>query len=120
MRLADLTPDDPCPRIAAGYERCGLLWQHPGLCVPFTPGDYLPPPILHPLDAAVRSMLRLWLCPLCDAGFVSVVADYVTAFRGEQSNWDRPSVETQLTFLPCGCVAREVEPGPVGNVAPCP
>jgi len=109
MRLADMTPESPCLRLADGYEQCGLLWQHAGPCVPFTPGDYLPPPILHPLDVAVRSMLRSWLCLLCGTQFTSVIAEYVTAFRGEQVNWDRPSFETRLTFLPCGCVGRDVE-----------
>lgn len=108
IRLQDLTPTDPCPRVAAGYEPCGLLWQHPGPCRPFVPGDYLPPPLLHPLDALLADLLGR-RCPLCGVVVVQVDADFVTAFRGEQTNWDRPSLETQLTFWPCRCVVRVID-----------
>ena len=124
MRLSDLTPDSPCPRIAAGqryfgrwrwhreYGPCGLLWQHPGPCVLFAPGDYLPPPMLHPLDLdrATADRWRL-LCPLCWCRVSGWNSDAVTAFRGDSVNWDRPSAEWEFTFEPCGCVGRVVVDG---------
>lgn len=111
MRLSDLTPKSPCPRVAAGYQPCGLLWQHPGQCVPFTPGDYLAPPMLHPLNLG-RARADRWRprCPLCWRLAVWN-ASAGTVFRGDSANWDRPSVEWEFTFEPCGCVGRLVVKG---------
>lgn len=108
-----LTPGiDGCPRIAEGFDPCGLLYGHDGPCASFVPGNYLPPLLLHPLDwwAAFRTWPWALWCPLCRcraSGFSD--ADFVTAFRGEQANWDRPSHEWQITFQPCGCVARTID-----------
>jgi hypothetical protein len=107
-----LTRGGLCPRIAEGSDPCGLFHGHNGPCVTFVPGDYLPPPLLHPLDwwAAFRTWPWTWWCPLCwhrADGFSD--ADFVTAFRGEQVNWGRPSHEWQITFEPCGCVGRTVD-----------
>jgi len=108
----NLTPESPCPRIAAGCQPCGLLWQHPGPCVPFAPGDYLTPPMLHPLD--FNTPPSSWwhmLCPLCRRRTAGWNASAVTVFRGDSVNWDRPSVEWEFTFEPCGCVGRVVVEG---------
>lgn len=119
-----MTPESPCPRIAADqryYDRwrwhrdfgpCGLLWQHPGPCVPFVPGDYLPPPLLHPLDLG-RALADRWrlLCPICWRPVTDWDAPLSTVFRGGSINWDRPSVEYEPMFQPCGCVGRVVVEG---------
>lgn len=129
LRYADLVPgESPCLRVA--YTRrpwhvrllpfrrkrwldrnrpvaCGLLWQHDSLCVPFVPGDYLPPPILHPLDVLLDPMI--WRCPLCKGNFNHWDSEAVTPFRGGRENWDRVRVEQQWTFQPCGCVGRSFD-----------
>lgn len=114
LRLSDLVPDESgCPRIAFdGHDAvdCGLLWRHDGPCVPFTPGDYLLPPIAHPLDLLPVPMLQRSRCPMCRARVENVIVEYVTAFRGGEANWDRAVLETQIEVLPCGCVMRDVEP----------
>lgn len=131
IRLSDLVPGESgCPRVA--YVRrpwhvrvlpfrrkrwfnqnpptmCGLLWQHDGPCAPFVPGDYLPPPLLHPLDMLLDP--PAWCCPLCKQNFNAWNAEPVTAFRGGQENWDRVRTEWQWSFEPCGCVGREVPDG---------
>lgn len=109
VRLVDLTPESPCPRVADGYELCGLLWQHPGPCVPFVPGDYLAPLLLHPLDLGTALADR-WhmLCPMCWRRVTDWDAPLSTVSRGGSINWDRPSVEYEFTFQPCGCVGRVI------------
>lgn len=131
LRLFDLVAgESDCPRVAYAYRpwhvrllpfrrkrwfnrnppvACGLLWQHDGPCVQLVPGDYLPPPLLHPLD--MRLVLPAWRCPLCTQNFNSWNAEPVTAFRGCQENWDRVRTEWEWTFQPCGCVGREVPDG---------
>lgn len=93
-----------CPRIAEDYVPCGLLWCHDGPCVPFVPGGYLPPPILHPLDEWLAR--RLWRCPLCWRSINAVNAEYLTVFR--QGQGDQLSEETEITCWPCECVVRDV------------
>ena len=112
LRLADLASNSPCPRIASNHQPCGLLWQHPNQCVPFMPGDYLPPPMLHPLDFSTTLGSR-WhmLCPLCRCPVTSWDGPLSTVFRGDAVNWGRPSVEWEFTFEPCGCVGRVVVEG---------
>ncbi len=101
-------PEHGCPRIAEGFELCGLLFGHAGPCVPFMPGDYLPPVLLHPLYG-LRPTER-WQCPVC-AGRIGTfpVGEFLSVFRGGQANWDRPSDEMQFTFHPCRCMVRVVD-----------
>jgi len=131
MHLPDLPPGSPCLGMAASrrywdrwrwqrvYGPCGLLWQHPGPCVLFAPGDYLPPPLLHPLDTLFAPPFT-WRCPLCGDAVKSVNEDYVTAFRGRRADWDWALPETQLTFWPCGCVGREIIPCRREAIRPAP
>lgn len=112
MYLADLTPESPCLRVAAGYQPCGLLWQHSGPCVPFVPGDYLPPPMLHPLDFNMPPGNRWHMrCPLCRCPAAGWNVDAGTVFRGDNVNWGHASVEWEFTFEPCGCGGRVVLEG---------
>lgn len=126
IQLTDMPPDNQCLRIAVRrvrmkwwrrrrreYVQCGLLWRHPGPCMPFVPGDYLPPPLLHPLDVLLP--MQAWRCPLCgDPVSALPMAELVTAFRGDHVNWDRAQPEWQWTFWPCGCVVRDIEPSRPG------
>lgn len=100
MTLA--TGESPCPAFV-GDHACGLLWRYDGDHVPFVPGEYLPPPLLHPLDTVKAAHARC--CPLCGGESTPPVAEAVTAFRGD---YDRPSFEWQWAFWPCGCVGRTV------------
>lgn len=113
IRLADLVPGESgCPRVAFDGDDivpCGLLWQHDGPCVPFTPGDYLPPPIAHPLDLLRPRLLEIPRCPMCRAPVRHTIVDYVTAFRGGEANWGRAQLEAQITATPCGCVMRNLD-----------
>lgn len=108
MRLADLVPGvSACLRVAIQDGQpvaCGLLHCHDGACVPFTPGDYLPPPILHPLY--LRLLPMVWICPLCGAHVTTILEETVLPFRGDSENWDRVRPESQLTYSPCGCAGR--------------
>lgn len=103
--LALVPGESPCPALV-GDRACGLLWRHDGDHVPFVPGEYLPPPLLHPLDRMKAVNARC--CPLCGGESTPPIAEAVTAFRGEHTNWDRPSFEWQWEFWPCGCVGRTV------------
>jgi len=112
VTAADPPPDTPCPRIVASFEPCGLLRQHPGPCVPFVPGEYLPPPMLHPLDFSMPPAPR-WhmMCPLCWRPTTGWNASAGTVFRGDSVNWNQPSAEWEFKFEPCGCVGRVVVEG---------
>lgn len=98
-----------CQWLHEDYTLCGLLAGHLGDHVPFVPGEYLPPPLLHPLDAFKAAHARR--CLLCGNESTPPVAEAVTAFRGEHANWDRASFEWQWRFWPCGCVVRTVPSG---------
>jgi len=112
VTAADPPPNTPCPHITAGYQPCGLLWQHPGPCVPFVPGEYLPPPMLHPVDFSTALGSRWYMrCPLCRRPTTGWNASTGTVFRGDSVNWDRPSAEWEFTFEPCGCVGRVIVEG---------
>lgn len=98
-----------CQWLHEDYTLCGLLAGHLGDHVPFVPGEYLPPPLLHPLDAFKAAHARR--CLLCGNESTPPVAEAVTAFRGEHANWDRASFEWQWTFWPCGHLVRTVPGG---------
>lgn len=99
-----------CQWLLEDYVPCGLLANHDGEHVPFAPGDYLPPPLLHPLDMWL--LLPAWRCPVCTEKFnCSPGAEVVTVFRGDWDNWIRAVPEWQWEFQPCGCVGRAVPDG---------
>lgn len=102
----------PCPALA-GDHPCGLLWRHDGGHVPFLPGEYLPPPLLHPLDLLLLGVAapQGCRCPLCGQWAGAPDCELVTPFRGAPENWGRARAEWQWTFLPCGCTGRETSGG---------
>lgn len=101
-----------CQWLHEDYTPCGLLAGHDGGHVPFVPGEYLPPPLLHPIDVLLASAADLpwWRCRclLCGAWSGMPDGELVTPFRGGSENWDQVRAEWQWTFRPCGRVGREV------------
>lgn len=92
-------------------EQCGLEHRHEDDHVPFTPGEYLPPPMLHPLDVLLVMRTRMPRCPLCGVRLRGVEAQETHAFRHfEDGDWGAPEVEIEWRFDPCGHEAREVLP----------
>lgn len=120
-----LTSGDHCPRVDEQGNPCGLIYGHDGDHVPFVPGDYLPAPILHPLDrllVRVRGHSRVRLCPNgCSPLRVlrwiygNYIADLSEVYWEAPSAWhyvddEVPHVEFQVMvrFGPCGCEFREI------------
>lgn len=110
-----------CQRLADDVgEQCGLLHGHDGVCVPFTPGWYLPAPLLHPLEEVlVRVRMRAGLERICPNGCSRLVADrYVRdAFLLTVEappptyllDWDRfAEPQVDFRFDPCGCEFRQI------------
>lgn len=115
-----------CCRIAdpTRYRRCGLWCGHDGDHVPYTPGDYLQPPLLHPLDRIRLLFLGDDRCPLCGAwaGFQpwsSRVTGWTCTVEPRRRQLPRgPSAyivskkewrwEHRFQFDPCGCVGVEM------------
>lgn len=98
-------------------DRCGLWCGHDGDHLPYTPGDYLPEPILHPLDLLLRrpGVLR---CPICG----SVDKTWGLCFGVEFGLISRQvgdeihlSTEGIWRFEPCGCEGREILPDQGGE-----
>lgn len=97
------------------YEQCGLWCGHDGEHLPFTPGVYLPPPMLHPLDVLLLSRTVAPRCPVCGIrlrlGDFDYEREVAHAFRHfEDGQWSEPELESELRFSPCGCEAREIHP----------
>jgi hypothetical protein len=129
MRLAYRLPDRRFNRLRALVARlrrrsygepcdCGLLHEHPGSCVWWTPGGYLrlAPPLLHPLDPLPGPRAGMPDCPGCgrvvfgidcDDGEVWVVRDEHSAIAYGQPTAGA-SHEATLRFEPCGCERREI------------
>lgn len=99
-------------------EQCGLEHRHADGHVPFVPGEYLPPPMLHPLDVLLITRTRMPRCPVCRVRLRSASCDWeVThAFRHfDGGHWDAPELEIEWRFDPCGHKAREVLPQDATN-----
>lgn len=100
-----------CQRII-DWEQCGLEHGHGGDHLPYTPGEYLPPPLLHPLDALLLQRPRR--CPACGArldllGYVTTEVTHV--FRHfTDDGWGEPELEISWWFSPCGHEMREIAP----------
>lgn len=113
-------PHQCCWIVDDGYEQCGLWCGHDGDHIPYTPGIYLPPPVIDPLT--VLSVLRhRWgsglLCPLCGArvDWPSREGPYRVHRDDGTVSWFEPgddpgSVELTWRFEPCGCEGRELLP----------
>lgn len=106
--------DHGCCRLvdgAQGDQQCGLWCCHDGPCLPYTPGEYLPEPMLHPLDLLRmrRAVFPWWRCPLCSRLTASDRAeDPVSMIRWDGAGWREPETETAWEFTPCGCVGRVI------------
>jgi hypothetical protein len=110
--------EHPCCWLLDVDTQCGLWCGHDGDHVPYTPGDYLPPPIIGLLD-----LLRLqqrpwphWVCPLCGAhaDHISCDAPFSVQRDGDgNASWYAPGairvdIECAWRFEPCGCEGREI------------
>ncbi len=129
MRLAYRRPGkrpDPLLALIARLRRrpygepydCGLLHEHAGRCVWFTPGGYLKvaPPVLHPLDPLPNPRVGAPDCPGCGRAVFGIESDgEVWVLRDEHCvaayEVPRPgaSHERALRF-DCGCEFREFLP----------
>lgn len=99
----------------ADYGQCGLWCGHDGDHLPFTPGGYLPPPMLHPLDILLLSRTRAPRCPVCGIrlrlGDFGYEWEVTHAFRHfEDGQWGEPELEIDWWFGPCGHEVREILP----------
>lgn len=101
-----------------GAVQCGLYCGHDGDHLDYLPGEYLPPPLLHPLDVLplyVSSMRLPWwiiACPICGRQQHSWNVDMEAAQlvgRRDGDGW-RCESETWWRFEVCGCEARELLP----------
>jgi hypothetical protein len=94
------------------YDRCGLWCGHDGDHLGYVPGNYLPPPLIGPLDV-LRVQFRVLRCPMCGRApkrrweFHASVERPVTACRGSGEDV-QVTLEAQWRFSPCGCEAREI------------
>lgn len=95
---------------------CELDRGHDGGHLPYVPGDYLPPPLITPLDLLhLRHWPRSSACPLCGQPVNSVSCEGPTvAYRGTLARGDGAiemaggETEFEWRFGPCGCVGREI------------
>ena len=115
-------PGSPCPQwliAGGGVTKCGLLRDHDEHHLPWTPGSYLPDPIIHPLDLRLIIVSRRWRCPEgCPiSGFMCWEPKTVHVMQG--SEWIADRCEQLWLFDPCQHQYREVwplEPEPYGDV----
>lgn len=102
---ADEPPHGCCAIIED--QQCGLWCGHDGDHTPHQIGDYLPPPLLTPLDLlALRLAEFLKNCPLCSATVETVDVGPSLVFR-EGHAFDS-EMENEWFFWPCGCEGREL------------
>lgn len=99
-----------CQWLVSRYELCGLEQGHDGEHLPYTPGEYLGLPRLHPLDV-LRVVLNR-ACPLC--GVRLMAWSYSVAERvmrlADDGRWAEMPPECEWWFEPCWHRAREVLP----------
>jgi len=121
-----LDPPHQCCWVADPEEctQCGLWCGHDGDHVPYTPGDYLPAPLLHPLDIAAIVLWGAKRCPLCKTSVeFQPWANVVTGWscEGPTQVWRLTGPpawavgpewqwEYAWRFEPCGCEGRELLP----------
>jgi len=95
-------------QVGEPYE-CGQWCGHPGDCTWWTPGGYLPPPLITPIDwlaARVRSRWPWQRCPLCGAWATGSDACPTLVVYGDAENAERDEIRWE--FGPCGCEGREI------------
>ena len=106
-----------CCRLV-GVEQCGLWCCHAGECVARV-GDYLPPPLVHPLDMLLLDLQWLrrdwrWMrCPICRAGpndwhGFSWGIDYIGLVVRCYYGGENSAIEAAWRFTPCGCEGRQI------------
>jgi hypothetical protein len=97
----------PCPGFvwdpAGASGECGQFAGHDGPCVPFTPGEYLREPRIHPLDLR-NILLSARVCP--DGHRYTSVEMHVHGFDYQSG----ALTYVLLTFEPCNCRFRWVDP----------
>jgi hypothetical protein len=114
------------------YDQCGLLVGHDGDHVPFTPGEYLPAPLLDPVEellvrwryvsdcdlvcpngctryAAGRSMWGPWRHDAFDMSKEPTIAHIWTG-----DDW-HVTDQLNITMSPCGCEFRQI---PAAEIRP--
>jgi len=136
MRLAYRWPDRRFNRARALVARlrrrsygkpypCGLLHEHPGRCVWFTPGDYLKlaAPLLHPLEPLPGPRVGMPDCPGCGRvvfGIEYVAEGWVVRDANTVAVYGRqvPDAvyERWLRFDSCGCERRVIVPATDSNL----
>lgn len=94
-----------CPGVAfedGELFHCGLLFRHAGQCVPFVPGVYLQPSIVHPLDLRPYGQQWRWRCPegCLTIGFDS--EDPTHHMHHDGTDWVLHDVSVVFCFDPCG------------------
>ena len=109
-----LDPPHQCCWIADPdeYTQCGLWCGHDADHVPYTPGAYLPPPLISPLDVLPVNLRRPERCPLCQRWVDVYSSEETLAFRDIGDGWREPEHEGTWRFEPCGCEGRELLPEP--------
>jgi len=88
--------------------QCGQLHEHPGDCTWWTPGDYLPPPLMPPWTDTVG---RTVLCPVCRSPVCEWAGGPTTVVygsTGDGTGMGEVREEVRWEFGPCGCEAREL------------
>lgn len=107
-RHLQLAGEHQCCRVVNAVQ-CGLWCCHDGRCVDYGPGDYLPLPLIGPLDRLLLGPARWpWMrCPLCGTQVDDVLCEHTTVMRWDDDGW-QGSPEFEWRFSPCGCEGREV------------
>ena len=115
MNHADL-PEHGCCRIAEGPDGepcyCGQYCGHVGDCTWWTPGGYLSPRLITPLDwfdagwPGEGPLWRIRRCPMCGAGVSFCSGDFSHVIYCDAEDAERDGV--RWAFEPCGCEGREL------------
>ena len=115
VRLGHPDGEHPCCRVAWRDDepyQCGQWCGHDGDCTWWTPGGYLPPPLITPLAWLAVGwphwgpLWRVRCCPICGAGVRDIRAEFTRAIYCDAENAERDEVRWE--FGPCGCVGREL------------
>lgn len=102
-----------CCWIINNEDQCGLWCGHDGNHAPYTPGIYLPPPIISPHALLLTPRFA---CPLCHADFsyddgegpLRVVRDGNGNAACYAPSSGPGDIEILWQFHPCGCEGREL------------
>lgn len=107
LEHADEPPHQCCRLIDDG--RCGLWCGHGADHTPYQIGEYLPPPLLTPIDLLPLHLVgHLKNCPLCGATVETINVGPALVFR--DGRFGEAETENEWCFWPCGCEGRELLP----------